>query len=151
MRDIIVCGFALGAMKGILDPDGLKDLPSVAGWLSHLSRPHASSRKFCDLGLTDEQFLSVSIRENVLVQIDNLRTHPAVSARLIESAINLHAWTYKMETGEVFATATSADNSCQSRRLTFALPNTEKRRLPTRFDASWIEFWRQAFYLSWDR
>jgi carbonic anhydrase len=36
------------------------------------------------------------------VQLENLRTHPAISARLSAGQLNLHAWMYKIETGEVF-------------------------------------------------
>jgi carbonic anhydrase len=36
------------------------------------------------------------------VQIENLRTHPSVAAKLAVGALHLHAWVYKIETGEVF-------------------------------------------------
>ena len=42
-------------------------------------------------------------QENVLVQIENLRTHPAVAAAMAAGELKLHAWVYKMETGEVYA------------------------------------------------
>lgn len=45
----------------------------------------------------------MAIQENVLAQLENLRTHPAVAARLARGALRLHAWVYKLETGEVFA------------------------------------------------
>jgi carbonic anhydrase len=38
----------------------------------------------------------------VLVQIENLRTHPAVASALARGGLNLHGWVYKIETGEVF-------------------------------------------------
>lgn len=129
VRDIIVCGHSLcGAMKGILDPDSLKELPSVASWLSHAQ---ATSRivkeNYTDLDLTDEQLLSVAIQENVLVQIDNLKTHPSVAARIARGALNLHAWTYKMETGEVFCYSHECGQFLPIEEASVALPNTEKR------------------------
>jgi carbonic anhydrase len=39
----------------------------------------------------------------VLVQLENLRTHPVVAARMAKRELNLHGWVYKLETGEVFA------------------------------------------------
>jgi len=42
-------------------------------------------------------------QENVLVQLENLRTHPAVAVGLAQGELTLHAWVYKIETGEVFA------------------------------------------------
>ena len=43
-----------------------------------------------------------AIEENVLVQLENLRTHPSVAARIRKGEIHLHGWVYKIETGEVF-------------------------------------------------
>jgi carbonic anhydrase len=39
----------------------------------------------------------------VLVQLENLRTHPSVAAGLALGRLKLHGWVYKIETGEVFA------------------------------------------------
>jgi carbonic anhydrase len=39
----------------------------------------------------------------VLVQMENLRTHPAVAAGLARGAVKLHGWLYRIETGEIFA------------------------------------------------
>jgi carbonic anhydrase len=44
-----------------------------------------------------------AIEENVLVQIENLRTHPSVAAALSRGDLRLHGWVYKFQTGEVFA------------------------------------------------
>ena len=54
--------------------------------------------------LTDPQArLTATIEENVLVQLEHLRTHPSVAAALSRDALTLHAWVYKFETGQVFA------------------------------------------------
>ena len=45
----------------------------------------------------------VLVQENVLVQVEHLRTHPVVAAALAAGELKLHAWVYKMETGEVYA------------------------------------------------
>jgi carbonic anhydrase len=105
VKDIIVCGHSLcGAVKGLLHPELLKELPSVISWLSHAEATRRIiSENYDHLKLTDEQRLSVAIQENVLVQLENLKTHPAVAARLARGELNLHGWTYKIETGEVFS------------------------------------------------
>ena len=46
---------------------------------------------------------NIRIQEKVLVQLENLRTHPAVAAGLASSRLKLHGWVYKIETGQVFA------------------------------------------------
>ncbi len=103
VQDIIVCGHSLcGAMKGLLNPEELRDMPTVAAWLSHAEATRRIVKEnYTDLN--DEQLLNVAMQENVLVQLDNLRTHPAVSVRLSRGELNLHGWTYKIETGEVFS------------------------------------------------
>jgi carbonic anhydrase len=37
------------------------------------------------------------------MQLENLRTHPAVASRLRAGALYLHGWVYRIATGEVFA------------------------------------------------
>ena len=37
------------------------------------------------------------------MQLENLRTLPAVAFRLAQGDLHLHGWVYKIETGEVFA------------------------------------------------
>jgi carbonic anhydrase len=45
----------------------------------------------------------VLTQENVLVQLEHLRTHPSVATALAAGELKIHAWVYKMETGQVFA------------------------------------------------
>ena len=54
-------------------------------------------------GLAHDALLNVTIQENVLIQLENLRTHPPVAAGMAAGTLKLHAWVYKIETGEVFA------------------------------------------------
>ena len=53
--------------------------------------------------LAAQKLFNVAVQENVLVQLENLRTHPAVASGLSRDALKLHGWVYKIETGEVFA------------------------------------------------
>lgn len=39
----------------------------------------------------------------MLVQIENLRTHPSVLAALTRGELRLHAWVYEIESGNVMA------------------------------------------------
>jgi carbonic anhydrase len=103
IQDIVVCGHTLcGAMQGLLQRPDPQRLPAVAQWLTHAE---ATRRivldKYADR--SPEALLTTAVEENVLVQLDHLRTHPAVAARLARDALKLHGWVYKIETGEVFA------------------------------------------------
>ena len=53
--------------------------------------------------LTGSDLLEVMVAENVLVQIEHLRTQPAVAAALARGAVRLHAWVYAIESGQVFS------------------------------------------------
>lgn len=102
VRDIIVCGHShCGAMNGLLEPGSLKDLPAVAEWLTHAEATRRIMReKYREL--KGPSLLTATVEENVLVQVENLRTHPSVAAALAQEKLKLHAWVYKIETGEVF-------------------------------------------------
>jgi len=103
VEDIIVCGHShCGAMKGLLKPRSLKDMPATAAWLSHAEATRRIMREKYG-GRKGAAQLTTTVEENVLVQLENLRTHPAVAAGLARGKLKLHGWVYKIETGEVFA------------------------------------------------
>jgi carbonic anhydrase len=103
VKDIIVCGHSqCGAMKALLDPASLRDLPATAAWLRYAEatrRVIAASYGH----LSGDDLLTATIEENVLTQLENLRTLPAVAAGIRTGAVHLHGWVYKFETGAVFA------------------------------------------------
>ncbi|MBI5756912.1 MAG: carbonic anhydrase [Planctomycetales bacterium] len=103
VKDIIICGHSLcGAMKGLLDPSMLSDMPAVARWLDHAEATRRIVRQKYS-AQTGDELLMTATEENVLVQLENLRTHPAVAAALSQGKLNLHGWVYEFETGRVFA------------------------------------------------
>jgi carbonic anhydrase len=103
VRDIIICGHShCGAMSGLLQPEQVASLPAFSSWLSHAE----STRRIVkdNYGhLEGDRLLTATVEENVLVQLENLRTLPAVAARLARGDLHLHGWVYKIETGDVFA------------------------------------------------
>ena len=103
VRDIIVCGHShCGAMKGLLDESMTADLPAVRSWLGHAESTKRVMKENY-VGLEGEKLVSACVQENVLAQLENLKTHPSVAARLARGKVKLHGWVYKIETGEVFA------------------------------------------------
>lgn len=103
VKDIIICGHShCGAMKGLLEPETVAALPAVSTWLSHAATTQRIVRDNYQ-HLDGHKLLTATVEENVLVQLENLRTLPAVASRLIRGDLHLHGWVYKIETGEVFA------------------------------------------------
>lgn len=102
VKDIIVCGHTdCGAMKALLHPEKLQDLPAVGAWLQH-AQTTVRIMKDHYAHLKGEELFSASIRENVLVQLDHLKTHPAVATRLRRGDLRLHGWVYSIGTGDVW-------------------------------------------------
>src|SRR5947209_3304947 len=103
IEDIILCGHShCGAMKGLLDLPSLAQLPATAAWLSHAEATRRIIREKYQ-ALHGPALVTATVEENVLVQLENLRTHPVVAAGLARGKLKLHGWVYKIETGEVFA------------------------------------------------
>jgi carbonic anhydrase len=103
VKDIIICGHShCGAMHGLLQPDQVASLPAVSSWLAHADTTRRIIRDNY-AHLDGDRLLTAAVEENVLVQLENLRTHPAVGSRLERGDLHLHGWVYKIETGEVFA------------------------------------------------
>lgn len=103
VKDIIICGHShCGAIRGLLDPKSIKNLPDVSAWLAHAEM---TRRIILDnySHLEGQDRLTAAIEENVLVQLENLRTIPTVGSRLVRGDLYLHGWVYIIETGEVFA------------------------------------------------
>jgi len=103
VKDIVICGHShCGAMNGLPVPETLDDLPAVRGWLSYADSTHRIIRENYEHISESTARLTATVEENVLVQLEHLRTHPTVAAALGRKALNLHGWVYKFETGQAF-------------------------------------------------
>lgn len=103
VRDIIVCGHSdCGAMKALINPELLANMPNVAAWLRH----SLAARQVVDGGYADlspaERHRAAAL-ENVVVQLTHLRTHPSVAAGIARGELTLHGWYFDIHAGEVLA------------------------------------------------
>jgi carbonic anhydrase len=101
--NIIVCGHSgCGAMMGLLHPETLENMPNVEDWLRRHAEPvREILAKAGRLEGPDE--LAQAVEANVLVQLENLRTHPSVAEALATGRMALHGWVYDIASGEVRA------------------------------------------------
>jgi carbonic anhydrase len=105
---VIVCGHTdCGVMKGALNPDALKDFPSVSAWLRHAPVEHR------DPDPSPELVLALT-EHNVVAQLKNLQSHPLVAARLEEGDLALHGWVYHIGPGNVTAYDQESDSFLQA-------------------------------------
>lgn len=103
VEHVIVCGHTdCGAMKGILHPELLDDMPMVKKWLA-LGEMARMMVKDNYPALSKEEELQVLIQENAVAQLANLHTYPCIASRLARGKIQLHAWVYNIKTGGVQA------------------------------------------------
>lgn len=104
VEDIVVLGhthcLAMAALLG--DDVTLTALPSLREWLRHAA-PVRRIVAECHADLGSAAALDTAVRQNVLVQVGHLHTHPLVAERLAEGRLRVHAWVYDLERGNVLA------------------------------------------------
>ena len=94
---VIVCGHTdCGVMKGALNPEALAEYPNVTAWLRYADVKHSETEP-------SAEFLLELTEHNVVAQLKNLRSHPAVAARIAEGDVALHGWVYHIASGRVTA------------------------------------------------
>ena len=102
VENLIVCGHTgCGAIDAIMHPERAAHLHHVPVWLAQARRilpileeryPH----------LEEAARLVAAVEENVLVQLENLRTFDFVAERLERGTLKMNGWVFKIATGEVF-------------------------------------------------
>ena len=100
--DIVVCGHSgCGAMTAIQKGAArLESLPAVARWL-HYADVARDAVALEHPGASEKDYLDALVHENVLVQLDNLLTHPTVAKALEAKQLRVHGWVYDMSGGTV--------------------------------------------------
>jgi len=100
---IVICGHTeCGAMKGAMNPDSLTALPHVREWLSY-SQAAVQIADELGAGMSEAERVRIVTEQNVVLQLQQLRTHPTVAVRLAKKEVTLHGWVYDIKTGEVSA------------------------------------------------
>ncbi|NLU18928.1 MAG: carbonic anhydrase [Serratia liquefaciens] len=98
VEDIVICGHSdCGAMTAIASCQCLDHMPTVATWLRYADAakvvnqayPHAS----------EGERVSSMVRENVIAQLTNIKTHPCVALALEQGRLKLHGWVYDIASG----------------------------------------------------
>jgi len=104
IEQVIICGHSnCGAMKGLLKLEKLRtEMPLVYEWLQHAE----STRRLIQENYADmkgEELMTITMAENVVTQIENLKTYPVIRSKLHQNKMTIYGWIYDIETGEVLA------------------------------------------------
>jgi len=101
VRNLIICGHSdCGVIRALMAPHALDGLPSVQDWLQHVE----PAWKYVDEverhagELTRHTALT---HANVLVQLDNLKTHGYIQRATAEGRLQIHGWYYDILSGSI--------------------------------------------------
>ena len=100
---IIVCGHTdCGVVKALLEPEQAAGMPALQSWMRHsLASRERLLRE--DRDTPTEEKLGLLTEYNVLTQLENLQTHPAVAAALSRGDLALQGWVYDIAAGSISA------------------------------------------------
>lgn len=85
-------------MKALLSGH-TENVPSLAAWLDHCECEQV--REASIAGSFSAEPLMSAVERNVLVQLNNLRSHPVVAQAMQARRLRLHGWVYDIPDGEV--------------------------------------------------
>ena len=109
---IIVCGHTdCGVVKALLEPEKTAGMPALQSWMRH-SLPARDRLLRDNPAASREEKLRLLTQYNVLAQLENLKTHPVVEAKLARGELLLQGWVYDIASGTVL-TADSDTGSFQ--------------------------------------
>lgn len=102
VRHVVVCGHSdCGAMKGLLDPEAVKNMPTVTNWLKNAHAALSVARALQEEDATKNELMKLVTEQNVLLQMQHLKTHPAVAGAMAREKLTISGWVYDIGRGEV--------------------------------------------------
>jgi len=102
VQHVVVCGHTdCGAMKGLLHPESLEKMPTVRSWLKNAHAALSVANSLAEDGETPGELIRRLTQENVLLQLQHLRTHPSVAGAMAREELTISGWVYDIGKGEV--------------------------------------------------
>jgi carbonic anhydrase len=102
VRHVVVCGHTdCGAIKGLLDPESVEPMPAVMNWLTNAKAALSVAQSLAERDETASALMRRLTEENVLLQLQHLRTHPSVAGAMARKELTISGWVYDIGRGEV--------------------------------------------------
>jgi carbonic anhydrase len=105
VRHIVICGHThCGAMHALLEPESVATMPAVKHWIenAHAALTAAGTlQERTPTISTGEKMIDVLTEQNVLLQMQHLKTHPSVAHAMATGELTISGWVYCIGTGEV--------------------------------------------------
>jgi carbonic anhydrase len=101
VKHVIVCGHSdCGAMRAFSQPEKLVELKAVQSWIEHAAGAISMAKEHF-AHLSGDEFLAALARENVISQLQHLKTHPCIATRLRKRTLEIHGWYYDIGQGTI--------------------------------------------------
>jgi carbonic anhydrase len=117
VRHAVICGHTdCGAMKALLDPASTAKMPSVRNWLTNATTALAVANTLHQhdvpttgqahgarglISQKERPLIDVLTEQNVLLQIQHLKTHPSVATAITLGNLTISGWIYDIASGNV--------------------------------------------------
>ena len=102
VRHIVICGHSdCGAMAALMQPDAMAEMPAVRNWMTNAAAALSVAKSLVKNGETPADFARRLTEENVLLQMQHLRTHPSVAGAMAREELTISGWIYDIGRGEV--------------------------------------------------
>ena len=100
VSNIIVCGHSdCGAMQALIQGREKVLAPNLRSWLRHGEGSSAQKLQGADA----LPFSSKLSQQNVLQQLDHLRSYPIITERIQQGRLKLHGWWFDLHSADVYA------------------------------------------------
>lgn len=102
VKHLAVCGHTdCGAMKALLDPESMEMMPTVKRWMRNAHTALSVAEALQENGGADQNLLHSLTEQNVLLQMQHVRTHPSVAGAVARGDLTISGWVYDIGRGEV--------------------------------------------------
>jgi len=101
VRHLIVCGHSdCGVIRALMNPERLEGLDSVKDWLQHVE-PAWGCVDEVERNAGELTRHTALTHANVLVQLDNLKSHEYIRRASAEGRLRVHGWYYDILSGRI--------------------------------------------------
>jgi carbonic anhydrase len=102
VQHVVICGHSdCGAMKALMNPASLGEMPAVKNWMNNAAAAMSVAKSMAKANESPSEFAKRLTEENVLLQLQHLRTHPSVAGAMAREELTISGWVYDIGEGEV--------------------------------------------------
>ena len=102
VQHVVICGHSeCGAMAALMQPELLAEMPAVKNWMNNAAAAMSVAKSMAKPDERPGDFARRLTEENVLLQLQHLRTHPSVAGAMAREELTISGWVYDIGKGEV--------------------------------------------------